>query len=59
VEWVREIRIKEVFIGWVGRESPAQKDITKITVLGLIRPETSTYIYIKSMSPCDIPHFSE
>ena len=27
------------------RKSPAQKDVTKITVLGLIRPETGTYIY--------------
>ena len=46
VEWKREIRIKEVFIGVSGaRESPAQKDITKITVSGLIRPETGTYIY--------------
>ena len=28
------------------RKSPAQKDVTKITVSGLIRPETGTYIYI-------------
>jgi len=27
------------------RKSPAQKDVTKITVSGLIRPETGTYIY--------------
>ena len=26
------------------RESPAQKDVTKITISGLIRPETGTYI---------------
>ena len=41
------------------RKSPAQKDITKITVLSLIRPEMGTYIYIERMSHCDIPHFSE
>ena len=28
------------------RKSPAQKDVTKITILGLIRREMSTYIYI-------------
>ena len=27
------------------RKSPAQKDVTKITVSGLIRPETGTYKY--------------
>ena len=36
------------------RKSPAQKDVTKITVSGLIRPETGTYIYIECMSHCDI-----
>ena len=36
------------------RKSPAQKDVTKITVSGLIRPETGTYIYIERMSHCDI-----
>ena len=30
------------------RKSPAQKDVTKITVLGLIRPEMGTYIYHKA-----------
>ena len=38
------------------RKSPAQKDVTKITVLGLIRPETGTYIYIECMLHCDISH---
>ena len=60
VEWVREIRIKEVFIEWVGQgRALPKRTFTKITVSGLIRPETGTYIYIKRMSHCDIPHFSE
>ena len=46
MEWKEKIRIKEVFIGWVGRgRAPPKKNVTKITVLGLIRPETGTYIY--------------
>ena len=60
VEWKEEIRIKEVFIEWVGQgRAPPKRTFTKITVLGLIRPETSTYIYIERMSHCDIPHFSK
>ena len=35
------------------RKSPAQKDVTKIIILGLIRPKTSTCIYIEHMSHCD------
>jgi len=42
------------------KKSPAQKNVIKITVLGLIRLETGTYIYIYySMSPCDIFYFSK
>ena len=36
------------------RESPDQKDVTKITVSGLIRPGTGTYIY---MNACHIVTF--
>ena len=49
-EWSGRGRyIKEVFIGWVGRgRALPKRNITKITVSGLIRPETGTHTYISN-----------